>query len=90
MQPHTKEYLKRMGYDPCDFIPCEICGAKMVDVHHIKCRGMGGTIKKIANHIRNLMGLCRHCHEKYGDKKQFIQYLRNIHDNRMREHGIKL
>ena len=35
-----------MGYDETDFIPCEVCGAQAIDIHHIEARGMGGTKKK--------------------------------------------
>ena len=66
------------GYDVSDFIPCEVCGREAQDIHHIECRGMGGT--KQADTISNLMAACRHCHIKYGDKKQHKEYLQYIHD----------
>jgi hypothetical protein len=53
MKNHTKLYLKYFGYDTSDFIPCEVCGDKAVDIHHIECRGMGGT--KELDNIDNLM-----------------------------------
>ena len=59
-------------------IPCEICGKKAVDIHHIEARGMGGT--KAPENIANLMALCRRCHEDFGDKKQFKSYLQEIHN----------
>lgn len=65
-------------YDESDFIPCEVCGAKAQDIHHIECRGMGGT--KAQDSIDNLMAVCRLCHIQYGDKKEFKQYLKNIHN----------
>ena len=65
MKAHTKIYLQKMGYDESDFIPCEICSHKAVDIHHIEARGMGGTGKK--DDIENLMALCRSCHVQYGD-----------------------
>lgn len=49
-----------MGYDTTDFIPCEVCNAKAVDIHHINPRGMGGS--KNADTLENLMALCRNCH----------------------------
>ena len=49
-----------MGYDETDWIPCEVCGAKAVDIHHIEARGMGGS--KTKDVIENLMALCRSCH----------------------------
>ncbi len=77
MQKHTAIYLKHFGYDKSDFIPCECCGSKAVDIHHIKPRGMGGS--KFADSIENLMALCRICHTKYGDNKQWLEYLQQRH-----------
>jgi hypothetical protein len=74
---HTKVYLKAMGYDTTDFIPCEICQAKAVDIHHIEARGMGGS--KTADTIENLMALGRDCHITYGDIKQHKEMLQARH-----------
>lgn len=81
MKPHTRVYLRYFGYDESDFIPCECCGKRAVDVHHIECRGIGGS--KSANNIENLMALCRECHVKYGDKKQFKEYLTEVHNDKL-------
>ena len=77
MQKHTQIYLHGMGYKKTDFIPCEVCGSQAVDIHHINARGMGGS--KSADVIENLMGLCRRCHIEYGDKKQYKEFLKDIH-----------
>ena len=77
MQKHTQIYLQGMGYKKTDFIPCEVCGSQAVDIHHINARGMGGS--KTADVIENLMGLCRKCHIEYGDKKQYKEFLKDIH-----------
>jgi 5-methylcytosine-specific restriction endonuclease McrA len=74
---HTKIYFKHFGYDVSDFIPCEVCGRKAVDIHHIRCRGMGGS--KSHDDITNLMALCRECHINFGDKKQHIEFLIEKH-----------
>ena len=66
-----------MGYDETDWIPCEVCGAKAVDIHHIEARGMGGTKQK--DSIENLMALCRKHHLEYGDIKDKKDYLKEIH-----------
>jgi 5-methylcytosine-specific restriction endonuclease McrA len=77
MQKHTQIYLQGMGYKKTDFIPCEVCGSQAVDIHHIEARGMGGSKDK--DTIENLMGCCRQCHIKYGDKKQYKEFLKEIH-----------
>jgi 5-methylcytosine-specific restriction endonuclease McrA len=46
---------------------------------------MGGT--KEAENIENLQALCRDCHVKYGDKKQFKEYLKEVH-NEYKQRGI--
>ena len=77
MKLHTKIYLKHFGYDENSFIPCEICKRKAIDIHHINSRGMGGSIQR--DKIENLMALCRECHIKYGDKKQYKDMLNELH-----------
>ena len=77
MRKHTQIYLQGMGYKKTDFIPCEVCGTEAVDCHHIEARGIGGN--KNADVIENLMGLCRKCHIEYGDKKQYKEFLKDIH-----------
>jgi hypothetical protein len=81
MKNHTKVYLKGMGYDVTDFIPCEVCRATAVDIHHIESRGMGGS--KTADTIDNLMALCRECHIEFGDKKHYKELLVATHAMRM-------
>ena len=81
MKNHTKVYLNHFGYTGEDFIPCETCGARTVDIHHIEARGMGGT-KKV-DLIDNLMALCREHHLQYGDKKQYIEFLKDIHKQKL-------
>lgn len=81
MKKHVKVYLDHFGYSGDEFIPCEVCGARAVDIHHIDCRGMGGSKKK--DEIGNIMAVCRQCHLDYGDKKDKIDFLRNIHIKRI-------
>ena len=58
MQPHVKIYLNYFDYGMDDFVPCELCGRRSVDIHHIQGRGKGKNV------ITNLMALCRSCHTK--------------------------
>jgi hypothetical protein len=78
MRNHTKVYMSHFGYALDDFIPCEICGNKAVDIHHLECRGMGGSKDK--DNIENLQAVCRSCHIEYGDKKEHLEFLQNIHN----------
>ena len=57
MQNHTKVYMNFLGYGEQDFIPCEMCGSRAVDVHHIEKRN-----KTKNDYIENLIALCRDCH----------------------------
>lgn len=75
MRKHTKVYVDHFGWS--DFYPCEVCGARAVDIHHIHPRGMGGS--KTKDVIENLMALCRSCHLEYGDKKQYVEFLEGHH-----------
>ena len=83
MKPHTKIYLDHFHLYGEEFIPCEVCGAKAVDIHHIDSRGMGGSKK--ADNIENLMAVCRSCHDEYGDKKQFRDMLVEAHEARLKQ-----
>jgi 5-methylcytosine-specific restriction endonuclease McrA len=78
MKKHTALYLKAFSFDISDFIPCEVCGTQAVDIHHIKARGIGGSNNKDTK--ENLMALCRNCHIKYGDKKQHLDFLLEVHN----------
>lgn len=77
MKKHVKVYLDYFGYGAEDFIGCEVCSSRAVDIHHIEARGMGGSKK--ADTIENVMALCRNCHVEYGDKKQYMDNLKAVH-----------
>lgn len=81
MKVYTKIYMDYFGYDVGDFIPCEVCNSTAVDIHHISCKGMGGS--KTKDVITNLMALCRKCHIEYGDKKQHNELLMKIHADKV-------
>jgi hypothetical protein len=42
---------------------------------------MGGS--KSADHIDNLMAVCRICHIKYGDLKKYMDFLKEVHSEYM-------
>lgn len=86
MKKHTKLYFDYFGYTKDCFVACEICGGRAVDIHHIDCRGMGGSKDK--DKIQNLMGMCRKHHLEFGDKKQHIEYLKEVHQQFMENYGI--
>ena len=77
MQKHTKVYLDFFGYDTSDtYIPCEMCNAPAVDIHHLEKR----TRNKVTNdYIENLVGLCRDCHIKAESDSCFNMYCRINH-----------
>ena len=79
MKKHVKLYLSFFGYDNSSFIACEVCGKQAHDIHHIEARGMGGS--KLADHIDNLQALCRECHMKFGDIKQYKEFLKEVHND---------
>lgn len=81
MKKHTKIYLQHFQLTGHEFIPCEVCGVKSVDIHHIECRGKGGSKEKDV--IENLMAVCRACHLEFGDKTQHIGFLKEKHEYRM-------
>lgn len=84
MKKHTKIYLDYFGYGIDDIILCEVCGSRGVDLHHIDCRGMGGSKGKDV--IENIMCVCRQCHMEYGDKKQYVEFLKEKHHDRLNRH----
>tara|TARA_R110000764_G_scaffold27224_1_gene64650 strand:- start:800 stop:1063 length:264 start_codon:yes stop_codon:yes gene_type:complete len=87
MKKHTKVYLKYFDYIADDFIPCEVCNSRAVDIHHIECRGMGGSDK---DRIENLMAVCRKCHIEYGDKKQHMEWLQELHSDKVKEQAARI
>jgi len=82
MQKYTKVYFDYFDLTIADFVPCEICGAKSTEIHHILNRSHR---KDLENDITNLMAVCRSCHIEFGDKKQHIEYLQTIHANKIKQ-----
>lgn len=84
MLKYIRTYYAYFGYDESDFIPSEISGERAVDINHIFCKGMGGS--KTKDYIENLIALTREEHIKYGDKKQYFDYLQQVHLEFMNKH----
>ncbi|MCH6574666.1 MAG: hypothetical protein IH795_05610 [Bacteroidetes bacterium] len=82
MKPYIKNYFKVSGIDPYGFVPCEVCEGQCVDFHHIESKGMGGDPTKEKDKFKNIMAICRTDHEKYGDLKQWKNYLKALHAER--------
>jgi hypothetical protein len=83
MTPHCKIYLTYTGAGIDDFVPCEICGKRAVDIHHINGRGKGKDM------ISNLMALCRvHHNAAHGIGKTYLHkdVLQAIHDEYLKNH----
>jgi 5-methylcytosine-specific restriction endonuclease McrA len=87
LKKHTAIYFNYFGYDTTDFVCCEVCGVQSVDIHHVEARSMGGS--KTKDVIENLMAVCRSCHIKFGDKKQYKEFLKDTHKKFMEDYGIK-
>ena len=84
MKKYTKLYFDFFGveYDPVSgWHNCksEISGFPAQDIHHIDCKGMGGS--KTKDTIENLIALTRDEHNEFGYKKQYIEYLKTVHAN---------
>ena len=77
MKKHTRIYMNYFDYGIEDFIGCEMCGAKAVDIHHIEPKGMGGS--KTKDFIANLVALCRSCHTRCHSDKEFSSRTKEKH-----------
>ena len=68
--------MQFFNYEEQDFIPCELCNAQAVDIHHLERR----TRNKVTNdYIENLVGLCRSCHIKAESDRCFNMFCRIKH-----------
>ena len=85
MKKHTRIYLKHFKYITgfydatfdC-FVPCEHCGKKAADIHHIIYRSQGGK-----DEIENLIALCRKCHDMAHNNELTKGDLMLLHRRRM-------
>ena len=53
--------MQHFSYGEQDIVLCEVCSCVACDVHHIEIKGIGGNSE--ADHVDNLIGLCRPCHD---------------------------
>ena len=83
MKRHVKIYLDYFGYGIDDFVPCELCNKKAIDIHHVMGRGKGKDV------ISNLMALCRDCHNKcHGHTHTYLHpdVMQEIHNKFLNKH----
>ena len=81
MIKYKQVYIDYFDYCVQDFIPCEVCGARSVDIHHLTPKGMGGS--KTKDHIENLIAVCRSCHNKCHSDPRFNDRAKDLHLNRL-------
>jgi len=77
MKKHTKIYFDFFKIGEEDFVACEVCTSKAVDIHHIEARGLGGSKEK--DFIENLVALCRNCHNQAEKSKKFNKQVKKKH-----------
>lgn len=83
MQNHVRVYFNYFGYGIDDVIPCEYCGAKANDIHHIIPRSKFGKKNKAEqDKITNLIALCRKHHEDAHSNKITVEQLRTIRNGK--------
>jgi len=66
MQKYIKTYLDHFDYKIQSDVMCEACGKPAVDIHHIHGRGKDKDV------IKNLMALCRTCHDRAHSSKNHV------------------
>ncbi len=60
---YKQKYFKHYGLNECDFLGCAVCGAKAVNLHHIRYKSQGGL-----DDPANLLPLCHNCHDGHHTK----------------------
>ena len=88
MKLYIKIFLDYFDYDIADFIPCENCNKKAVNIHHISKRGMGGT--KTKDYIENLAAVCMKCHNRADNDPKFNEQLKKKHLINVKKRRIQL
>jgi hypothetical protein len=94
MQKHVKNYLQYFDIGEQDVVSCEACGKSGridngFDIHHIH-----GRIGNDADEIKNIILLCRSCHERAHSSKNHVtpdefQYIHNCYLTGKRQTFLK-
>lgn len=89
MKHHTRVYLDYFNYGIEDFIPCEVCGNRAVDIAHIVARSkFGSKRKEEQDDIANVAALCRGCHYDYDfDNRWSVEEMQAVHNNFINRYG---
>lgn len=66
MQKYIKVYCDYFDIKTENELICEACTRPATDIHHIHGRGEGKDV------IKNLMALCRKCHERAHGSKDYV------------------
>ena len=83
MKNYTAIYFNHFGFGIDDVVPCENCGKRAQDIHHVHGRGKGKDV------IENLMALCRDCHKAaHGEANTYLHpdIMQKIHDEYLYDH----
>lgn len=81
MTKHYKIYTEYFNIMPGEAIKCELTGyvSTQNNIHHIVARRMGGNPLGDKDKIENIMCIRADLHDKYGDKKQYMDFLKEAH-----------
>lgn len=79
MKHHTEVYYDHFGFDPGDFVPCEISGTLAQDISHNDPRGMGGSPKNSKDTPDNLMALGRRWHDFLEMNPSYYWWFQLVH-----------
>lgn len=81
---HILNYYKELGIDLGCWVGCEVCNVTSVDIHHVIPRSkFGSKRKEEQDNIRNLIALCRDCHNLAHDNKITKETLQEIVNKRI-------
>ena len=80
---YRKIYADFFRYGEQMEVLCELCGARMQDIHHITGRGAGKDC------IENLIALCRSCHDRAEPRRKSYLRLLSQHLRVLNFHAYK-